>query len=309
MIAKIKAIGKWLQVNFTYHVEKAWGWFSAVMAVIGFLGTFTSVAVVPENWGLAKKITVSLLILILFYLVCFLFFCIYSYLKKEYLVYEINKHKVYVLYGDVFSGQFIRGENKKRTIVIPVNRCFDTIIDDDLISRERLHGIAMERLYHTLDQDGQPLFTTDSLNQHMQKQLQDKHIAATRITTLNAIKKRKGNLKRWPVGTITEVKESDDLQYFFLGLTTFDSQLHANITEKEYVLALTEMLLYCNQRAQGYPVVLPLIGTGAANAEKNERIALEYIVHLLKLHRNLIGNDFYIVVHDREKDHIPITNL
>ncbi len=43
----------------------------------------------------------------------------------------------------------------KRNIVISVNRCFDTLVDEDLVSTDRLHGYVMNRLYN------QKIYTSD----------------------------------------------------------------------------------------------------------------------------------------------------
>ena len=42
-----------------------------------------------------------------------------------------------------------KGYNRRRNIVISVNRCFDTIVDDNLISRTTQHGRIMRELYNT----------------------------------------------------------------------------------------------------------------------------------------------------------------
>lgn len=59
----------------------------------------------------------------------FLSACVYVYLKKRYEILNVgNDHHVYVQYGDIFSGDIT--EDSFRNIVIPVTRCFDTIIDE-----------------------------------------------------------------------------------------------------------------------------------------------------------------------------------
>ena len=185
--------------------------------------------------------------------------------------------------------------------MIPVNRCFDTIIDDDLISSNTLHGIAMKRLYA----DG--TFTKETLNDKIKEYLKDRKIKPEK--TLNKISKRSGNLERYPVGTVAEVNVSEKVNYFFFGLTWFDQQLHANTSIEDYVLASIRLLEFCNKRSQGFPVVIPLIGTGAANTQRDAQLMLEFFVKLIKMNKVLINCDIHIVIKDGCKDEIGIAGV
>ena len=52
-----------------------------------------------------------------------------------------NGHHVYVEYGDLLAES-----DKERIIVITANRCFDTIVDNDLISSASIHGMAVQKI-------------------------------------------------------------------------------------------------------------------------------------------------------------------
>jgi hypothetical protein len=220
--------------------------------------------------------------------------------KKKYKIFDVSDgHAVYVQYGDVFSEEEIDDENKKRNIVIPVNRCFDTIVDDDLISSNTIHGKCMKQLYSA------GIFTCDSLNECIQNNLMERNEP---YELLERKDKRSGNLERYNIGTVSEVQVGI-IKYFFLGLTTFDKDLHAHVSDEEYVLALMKMIIYNNKRSQRFPLIVPLIGAGAADMKKDEREILEYLVTLLKMNKGLINCDIHIVVRNTAKSRIPITNL
>lgn len=122
--------------------------------------------------------------------------------------------------------------------------------------------------------------------------------------------KRSGNLERYSVGAIAEVKVDDKLNYFFLGITCFDRNLHANMSEEEYVLALVRLLEFCNVRSQGLPVIVPLIGGGAANdTQKSEWDILDYLVKFIKMNRRFINCDIHIVVRDNGRESIGIADV
>jgi len=304
-VSFLKEIIYWSILNLNYNTKKGIAITVIIMSILGFISTFTSISdVIPTEWTLVKRILASTLILLIIFIICFVGYCICAWFyNNKVKVFSSGNHSIYVLYGDIFSSNNLDQNKIKRNLIIPVNRCFDTIVDNDLISETRLHGMAMKRLYDN------NVFTPDSLNILLQQSLKEKQIDARDIEEIPVAEKRKGNRQRWPVGTVVEVDESNEIKYFFLALSSFDKELHPKISKEEYILALTRLISYCNKRSQGYPVVMPLIGTGASAVEKDGRIALEYLLKLLKLHRDLIDCDFYIVVRDNVKDSISIMDL
>lgn len=235
-------------------------------------------------------------------MVIILFLLFYIFLFKHRIeIFEVsNGYHVFVQYGDIFSENEVLKPYERRNIVIPVNRCFDTIVDDDLISSNTLHGIAMRKLYSS------NRYNEETLNVEIQNNIHRQHIEPEIIQRKD---KCSGNLKRFPVGTVAEVKDTDICTYFFLGLSTFDSDLHAHTSDKEYVLALMKLLEFCNTRSQKYPVVMPLIGAGASETKKSERDILDYLIGLIKMNKSLINCDFHIIIRDSGRGSIPITNL
>lgn len=53
----------------------------------------------------------------------------------------------------------------------------------------------------------------------------------------------------------------------------------------------------------------PIIGAGLSKTKYGERAILEYLVKSLKLNKDLIVSDIYIVVRNSGKETIPITEL
>lgn len=52
-----------------------------------------------------------------------------------------NNHHVYAEYGDLFANN-----GSSKNVVITANRCFDTIVDNDLISETTIHGLAINQI-------------------------------------------------------------------------------------------------------------------------------------------------------------------
>lgn len=208
-----------------------------------------------------------------------------------------GQHYLYIQYGDVFLKSEGFPNKIRRNIVIPVNRCFDTIVDDNLVSSNTLHGIAITRIL----QDGS--FTQRQLDKEIQKDLSQQEKIFIKIDRAD---KRSGNLKRYPVGTVAMLRFSDDCNFFLLGLSTFGKDLKAETTDEDYLIAMEKLLDFCNVRAQGYPVIMPLIGAGMSRTKKDEMAILSYMIGLIRLKRTEFNFDIHIVVREIDNEEIPI---
>lgn len=289
--------------NKKYLDKLACKWTVGFFSLLGFIGTFVSLSdIMPTTWPFLYKLSMSGGILCLVWCVSFIVCSIWFEKQKWQKVFAVNNNcHVYVQYGDVFSENVVRNPKERRIIVIPVNRCFDTIVDNDLISEKSLQGIALKQLYATGTYD------EETLNKAIHYDLN--HRQNMKYEKIETNQKRKGNLKRYRVGTVAEIQASSADMYFFLALSTFDSNLTAHTTQEEYVLAVQRLIEYCNARSQGYPVVIPLIGAGLSKTQNEERAILEFIVKLLRMNRSIISNDIHIVVRNSGKEMIPITGL
>lgn len=290
----------WL--NKSYVMKTATKWTGAAFAIVGFIGTFVSLSdIISEDVKLIARIAISVGMLLGTWLFAAIIASIYVSHKRRFKVLEVsNGYHVYVQYGDVFSEAEVNKPDERRNIVIPVNRCFDTKVDDDLISHNTLHGVMMQRLYD------KGIYSEESLNTAIQSSLKQFQAQGKNISQA---KKRSGNLVRFPAGTVAEVKASDTETVFFLGLSAFDEQLHAHTSNEEYAQAIVKLIEFCNVRSQKYPVVLPLIGAGASETKKSESDILSFMVKTLALHKDLINCDVHIVVRDSGKESIAITNI
>lgn len=293
---------KLILLNKKYIIKKASQYTSYIFSGIGVIGLLAPISeIFPQEFGMIIKILLAALCVGFVFLVCVV--KVIANLKKnnQIEIFEVsNNCHVYVQYGDLFSTNVIKNENKNRNIVIPVNRCFDTIVDNDLISEKTLHGIAFNKMYET------GMFDAQSLNKAIQKNLALQKISPEVITRND---KRVGNLKRYPIGSVAEIKLSNECTYFLLGLSKFSYNLKAETSAEDYVLAMQRLIEYCCERSQQSPIVIPLIGAGLSRTNKDERAILEYIVKLLKMNKELIKSDIHIVVRDSGKETIAITDL
>lgn len=284
-------------------LKKSWSYIGIIYTLIGLVSVWFSLTdLVPKDYEWWIKTIIAILIFTGIGLVCMLIAtCITLSVHKVSVVTSSSNHKVYVQYGDMYESDVIsKNYSDRRNIVVSVNRCFDTIVDNDLISERTQHGRVMKALYE------QGLYTPLSLNETIQSYLNDRQIVSCDLTRSN---KRKGNTFRYPAGTVAEVSGPDNIFYFFLGLSKFDDNLKASTTKDEYSIAVQKLIEFCNTRAQGYPVVLPLLGSDLARTGIKQIDILHYLVHAFKINSDIMSCDFHIVVWSGDKDKISINNL
>ena len=158
---KAISICKQIKINFSYLAKSASVLTTSVIAsfqILGFLCGFDDI--LPEDVNFLKRFLISVFIVALIWLIMFVIKCKYVLGKEKIAVIDAgNVHHVYVEYGDLFENS-----GDRRNIVITANRCFDTLVDNDLISETTIHGMAVKRICT----DG---YTPEMLNVALQNDL------------------------------------------------------------------------------------------------------------------------------------------
>ena len=121
--------------------------------------------------------------------------------------------------------------------------------------------------------------------------------------------KPRGNTKRFPVGTVVALPGCEDEYYLLWALSTFDSNLKAHTSMQEYALAVQKLIEACNAESEGFPVIIPLVGTGLPRTKKDQQDILSYLVSMFKVNRSEINSDIHIVIREDMKNEIPIMNI
>ena len=288
-----------IKLSFAFIVKRSGVWTAAVYSVAGLVSLFVSFeGIFTQDATFLCEFIIAVSILIGVWIVCALIIAILVGIQRKKKVVEGQNGKaVYVLYGDLFDSKIVNGG--KRYICFAVNRCFDTVVDDSLITSTSVHGIAFNNLY----QKGQ--FTAQTLNTAIQE-------AVKRNPTYDLIDhsaKPEGNLKRYEVGAYANLPVDANLNYMMLGLTWFDNNLNAQCSKQDYVLTIQKMIEAFDLESQGYPVLLPIIGTGRSRTDLQEREALEYMIAAFKMNQRKITSDVYIVIYESAKNRISIADL
>ena len=267
-----------------YIAMTAAKWTTTLYALVGLLCVFVSFeGLFCDNATFWDKFWVSAAVLVGVFLICVMVMTVSVLCQNKKKVVDGHNGKgVYLLYGDLFDPNIVN--NSKRFIGFAVNRCFDAVVDDNLITATSVHGIAFNRLYN------QNIHTPQTLNTAIQGAIKGN----PSYTLLSQSDKPQGNLKRYEVGAYANLPIDGNLNYLLLGLTWFDNNLNAKASKQDYVLAIQKMIETFDLEAQGYPVLIPIIGTGRSRTDLTENEALEYMIAALKINQLKITSDIYI---------------
>ena len=287
-------------VNKKYIATIAISITGGIYAILGWISTFTPLDnIFPDSLSIFTRLLLSLLFIVLLWAVTFVVVSVILIKKKRYMVFSGNNgHKLFVQYGNLFSANEVESPRERRNVLIPVNRCFDVIVDNELISEKTLHGMALNLLY------SRGIYNEEALNKHIQDQLSD-----CQSILLDKNQKPKGNRKRFPEGTVVDVPVDDNTHYILWALSAFDDKLKAHTSSEEYSIAVHRMIKACNLYSEGFPVVLPLVGTGLSRTKMNQNDVLLFLVNAFKLNRTELNCDIHIVVSDSVKEEISIMNI
>ena len=272
-----------------------------IYAVLGFVRMFVALeGFFPKETPMGHKVVVSVLILLGVWLLCVIGVSVWVLCRRKKKVVDGRNGKgVYVLYGDLFDERIVPKSVKRRNICFAVNRCFDTVVDDNLISSATLHGIALKRLYDA------GIYTPKTLDDTIQLFIS----LAAGFEVLTPQQKPQGNLKRYEVGTAVDIPVSDKLHYIMVGVSAFNAELKAETSRSEYCLAIQRTIEFCDSHAQGYPVIVPIIGGFLSRTGQSEQDLLRYIIKCFELNRDHINQDIYIVVREGAKNAVSIVDL
>lgn len=302
-LMKFRNIWRRFKLNFRIINKKACTWTGAVYAVLGLIAVFSSLESVFEPLGLTSfwcKLLMSVSMLAVVYLVSFIIATVAILRKKDIKVLEgTDGHSVYVIYGNLFDADIVPSGTKRRNICFAVNRCFDTVVDNKLISEETLHGEAFKGLYDSGE------FTPSTLDNAIQSSI----IHGAGFRTLTAKQKPAGNLKRYEVGTGADLEISESLHYFLIGIGKMNENLRNKAENGEYCQAIQKMIEFFDTYSQGYPVLMPIVGAGLTRLGQNPSDLLKYLIQSLALNRSHLSSDIYIVLREEDREKITIANL
>jgi hypothetical protein len=211
---------------------------------------------------------------------------LYSIRKKFNIELKISERvKLRVFFDDIFERDGI--------IVIPVNDYFDTLVDDNVVSKRTLHGTFIKSIFGG--------------NEAELKKLIRNGLSGVDPIEVNDDRKIKNSNKRYPLGTVCEIRYDGKVFYLF-ALTRFNENNRAEVTSVEYQNALSNLFSFIEQKSQGMAVNIPLIGAGHSGVKLSKQKLLEFLIFSISLNNNLtLVNGINIVLRDSVKNEIDLS--
>lgn len=255
--------------------------------------------IIDNESSILKSIVVLIIVFAGLYLISFFILSIWLYFRKNIEVFSTDKHSVYVHFGDLFNNDIVNNKSEHKNIVVNVNRCFDTIVNDKLISEKTLHGIVFKELYD------KKRYTEETLQTAIFDSLE-----GFDFIDIQKGEKPQGNLKRYNIGTIAKIDDTNTTSYYLLAMSTFDKNLNAHTSKEDFVLAIQRLIEYCDKNSQGFPVLMPLLGSGMSRTGlDNYSDILQYIINSLRMNKDILNCDFHIYIRPQDKQKINFKYL
>ena len=226
------------------------------------------------------------------------------FLKKNHIIWEKGSGKIVVCYADIIKKAFPRKNHKKRIVVIPVNTCFDTIVDDDialidnpLVSPKSLHG----------------QWVTNLLKAGKKRESLDEDISSSISRKDNSpkseiLQKSRGKRICYERGTVVALNGENNVTFWLLALTKFDNKNNAQCSRNEFIDCIKKLIECYDTNGQGFEMYVPLMGTSLSRVGLSHSEAVQTIVALFKLYSEHLHGRVNIVVYNKEKNKVSIFN-
>ena len=289
-----------LMLNINPIIKKTLDIGSALFGLIAIILSFAS----WDDFGI-KNMCYRISILISIIAISFFISAIYIiYIKNSNVIWKCGKGRIIICYSDIIKKGFQRKVKDERIVVIPVNTCFDTIVDNDvasvdkpLISPKSIHGqwVASMNDAGTSQED---------LNQKNINYLVQKNILPVQEIT-SEIKKRR-NLLSYERGTVVAINGSEKITFFLLALAEFDDNNKGQCTIDQFVDCVKKLIEFYNDNGQGFEIYLPLMGTNLSRVGMSHSEALHKIKAVFELFNDKIYGEVNIIVYNGDKKEVSI---
>ena len=273
---------------------------SALFSVLSLILSF----VTWEDMGITKifmKVIIFLAIIVVASVSGIFWISIF---KTKRILWTSRDGKVNICYNDIMKLSFPQKNNEKKVIVIPVNTCFDTIVDEDLhlhnnplVSPTTVHGLWIKNM---MKND----FDVESIDFAIEKSISDLGIVP--IKELPRKEKLRGKLKCYENGTIVVVPGKHNIEFFLLALSEFDENNRAHSSKDNIIKCVERLLEFYDVNGQGYPMYVPLMGTGRSRAGLTHYNSLQIMKSVFSLHNEKVHGVINIVIYQNDKDKVSI---
>ena len=289
LLKNVKSIGK-----------TALAFSSASFSVLSIILSF----ITWEEMGV-ENIFVKMLIFVLIIIMALIGSTLWiSVFKRKRLLWTTGDGRVTVCYSDIMKLSFPKKKTVKKIVVIPVNTCFDTIVDENislydkpLVSPTTVHGLWIKNMV----KHG---FNINDIDIAIDKSISLRGINP--VKELSRQEKKRGKLKCYENGTIAVVEGKTNVEFYLLALSEFDENNKAQSSKDEVIKSLRSLLEFYDVNGQGYQMYITLMGTGRSRAGLTHHDSLQTITSLFSLYSEKIHGDINIVIYKKDRDKVSI---
>ena len=291
-----------LKLNINFIIKGTLNTSGVIFSIIAVVLSFIS----WEDVGI-ENVCYKIILLIGIVIISLIITSIYVlYVKNSCTVWECGNRKIILQYSDIIKQGFSNKIKKDKIIVIPVNTCFDTIVDYDLatsakplISPNTIHG----QWIRGMEKIG---ISREELDKRIKKYIQEKDIIPTKV--LSSEIKNQGNLLSYDYGTIVPIKGREKVTFYLLALSEFDENNNAQCSIDEFIKSIEKLVKFYNKNGQGFEVYIPLMGTNLSRVGMSHKESLHKIKSILELYSNQVYGTVNVVVYYKDKDKVSIFN-
>lgn len=194
--------------------------------------------------------------------------------------------KIIVKFGDLFTQDGWKA--------IPVNDFFDSIVDEEIISSNSIHGDMLKKYWAG---------NVPDWDQQVEKELTSVP-SSTETRT-------KGKVQRFSVGTTAVTKQGSE-QFICVVLSKTDisnNQVKADSCDLHF--AVTAMLEKARTVCGNQPISIPLMGSGLARTGIKTNILIDLILVAIfeEIKRNKVTDEIRIILPKHKVSEINLANL
>ena len=211
--------------------------------------------------------------------------------KPNNYLWHCGSNSLQFITGDLFRFGFNNRKKQPNIVVIPVNTSFDTHIswmaegtENPIVAPTTIHGRWIDRWIKAGN-------AIEALNTQIETNLLKQNLPYTVDSS---------GRKHFNIGSIVVVN-SEKAIYYLLAISRFDQQNIAHSTEPEIRTAVRSLMRFYNHYGMGYPMYLPLLGTGRSRTALDYRASFELIRNEIMRDTQLIQGNITIVTSKEAK--------
>lgn len=221
-------------------------------------------------------------------------------LKKSKVIWKNPSGVIKVCYSDIIKEGFDEHCKEKKLIVIPVNTCFDTIVDSDitawpapLVSPNSLHG-------KWIDQMIKKCCSIQELDAKIDESLNKRGEKSTYLY------KERGKNQEYKLGTIATIRGNENTTFLLLAMSRFDEKNVAHTSVDDLQFCIKKLVNFNSDYGQGYKLMIPLMGTNLSRAGLTHGDSLRIITSLFMIYGDKIHGEVDVVIYEGDRDKVTL---